>query len=113
MGDLATHIHRRAAGQGPLTLKVVIGLALDIIRGLVYLHALDIIHRDLKPGNILMTDDGVAKISDFGLSEAKNRSKTMSKGNGNGSTAVTGQWTAPELFEMVRTPKPLQFVKNV
>jgi serine/threonine protein kinase len=94
MGDLATHIHRRAGGQGPLTLKVVIGLALDIIRGLVYLHALDIIHRDLKPGNILMTDDGVAKISDFGLARCKYKTYLSTKKLDAGTVA----YMAPECF---------------
>ena len=36
VGDLASHIHRRdKTGQGPLTLQLVLALALDIIRGLV------------------------------------------------------------------------------
>lgn len=44
VGDLASHIHRRK-NPTPLTLSEVVALALDIIRGLVYLHGLDIIHR--------------------------------------------------------------------
>jgi len=41
-------------------------LVLDIISGLLYLHSINMIHRDLKPGNILITHDYHAKISDFG-----------------------------------------------
>ncbi|KAI8803162.1 kinase-like domain-containing protein [Cladochytrium replicatum] len=39
------------------------------IDGLSYLHAQKVIHRDIKPGNMLITADGVLKITDFGISE--------------------------------------------
>ncbi|RCH95669.1 hypothetical protein CU098_000571, partial [Rhizopus stolonifer] len=40
----------------------------DIVCGLDYLHALGIIHRDIKPANLLLSHEGIAKISDFGVS---------------------------------------------
>ncbi|OAD05159.1 hypothetical protein MUCCIDRAFT_17218, partial [Mucor lusitanicus CBS 277.49] len=40
----------------------------DIVNGLDYLHFQGIIHRDIKPANLLLSHDGVAKISDFGVS---------------------------------------------
>ena len=40
----------------------------QILRGLKYLHSAGVIHRDLKPGNILINDDYLLKLSDFGLS---------------------------------------------
>ena len=45
----------------------------------VYLHDLDIIHRDMKPGNVLMTAEGVAKISDFGLARCKYKTYLSTK----------------------------------
>lgn len=39
----------------------------QILDGLIYIHEQKIIHRDLKPGNILMNEDDLIKICDFGL----------------------------------------------
>ena len=53
-----------------------------ICQGLQYLHQNNIVHLDLKPGNILLDDNLVAKIADFGLSRCymgENESQVMSK----------------------------------
>ncbi|MBN2000211.1 SUMF1/EgtB/PvdO family nonheme iron enzyme [candidate division KSB1 bacterium] len=53
----------------PLPETEVLNVAKQICDGLGYLHRQGVVHRDLKPGNILLTEDNVAKIADFGIAE--------------------------------------------
>lgn len=70
-GPLSFHLFEWAgAGLRPLEWKQRLSIALDVARGVEYLHSLaqtSFIHRDLKPSNILLGDDMRAKVSDFGL----------------------------------------------
>lgn len=69
-------------------------LALDIAKGLFYLHKQGIIHRDLKSQNILVNQYNQAKLTDFGLSKISSKSVATIAER---STAF--QWMAPELFK--------------
>ena len=78
-------------------------IASETATGIAYLHLSDvsIVHGDMKAGNVLLTKDLSVRICDFGMSEAKNRSKTMSvaaSSSGKGGAALTVAWSAPELF---------------
>ncbi|XP_022887183.1 receptor-like kinase TMK4 [Olea europaea var. sylvestris] len=70
-GTLSQHLFEwQEHGCQPLTWKQRVTIALDVGRGVEYLHSLaqqSFIHRDLKPSNILLGDDMRAKVADFGL----------------------------------------------
>ncbi|QCD98115.1 receptor protein kinase TMK1-like [Vigna unguiculata] len=70
-GALSKHLfHWKSFELEPLSWKRRLNIALDVARGMEYLHTLahqSFIHRDLKPSNILLADDFRAKVSDFGL----------------------------------------------
>ncbi|CAD6234677.1 unnamed protein product [Miscanthus lutarioriparius] len=72
-GSLAERLFKNSAGGGgPPAWGERMGIALDVARGLHYLHdELDsrVIHCDVKPQNILMDASGTAKIADFGLAK--------------------------------------------
>ncbi|PWA98791.1 protein kinase-like domain-containing protein [Artemisia annua] len=70
-GTLSQHLFEcRELKTNPLSWKQRVSIALDVGRGVEYLHSLaqqSFIHRDLKPSNILLGDDMRAKVADFGL----------------------------------------------
>jgi tetratricopeptide (TPR) repeat protein len=57
----------RSSEKRPLPFKQIQQIAIQICQALAYCHTLGIIHRDLKPGNVWLTQDGTAKLGDFGL----------------------------------------------
>ncbi|RDX90753.1 Receptor-like kinase TMK3, partial [Mucuna pruriens] len=71
LGALSQHLfHWKSLKLEPLSWSKRLAIALDVARGMEYLHTLarqTFIHRDLKSSNILLGDDFRAKVSDFGL----------------------------------------------
>jgi serine/threonine protein kinase len=64
--DLKTLIRRR----GALPIPEAVDLMIQICAGVGYAHRAGLIHCDLKPQNVLVGNDGVAKITDFGIARA-------------------------------------------
>jgi serine/threonine protein kinase len=62
-------LNRILAREKKLSLPRALQLAEEIAEALEYAHAQGVVHRDIKPGNIMVTEDGHAKIADFGIAK--------------------------------------------
>ena len=62
-----TDLRRLVRRAGPLHLDAAVSIIVQAARGLGHAHWRGLIHRDVKPGNVLVTPDGRAKVSDLGL----------------------------------------------
>ncbi|XP_022725447.1 serine/threonine-protein kinase STY46-like isoform X2 [Durio zibethinus] len=89
-GSVYDYLHKQ---KGVFKLPSLLKVAIDVSKGMNYLHQNNIIHRDLKAANLLMDENEVVKVADFGVARVKAQSGVM--------TAETGtyRWMAPEVIE--------------
>ena len=66
------HLKQILKKRGKLTLNEVVDIMLQLTDGMACAHDSYIIHRDIKPQNIMMLDNGIVKITDFGIAMALN-----------------------------------------
>ena len=88
-GSALQFLHKHA----PLKLGQLVKLSTGVALGMDYLHKVNVIHRDLKTANLLMDENEVVKVADFGVARVK-------CSDGSNMTAETGtyRWMAPEVI---------------
>ncbi|KAL4557542.1 hypothetical protein LXL04_035723 [Taraxacum kok-saghyz] len=89
-GTLGSYLWKHRSKKLPY--KTVIGFAIDIAKGLSYLHSQKVIHCDVKPENMLMDEKKTIKIADFGVSEIEPLERFIISGE-----KGTRGYMAPEL----------------
>ncbi|MDH4184243.1 MAG: protein kinase, partial [Nitrospinota bacterium] len=84
----------------------MLDVAIQFAWGLDYAHERGLVHQDIKPANVMMTQNGVAKVTDFGLAKAKSRSGGKSGGLDAGDLVAFGGMTpaycSPEQADRAR-----------
>jgi hypothetical protein len=90
-----------ALRDGPMSPITVADIGAQAAAGLTVAHDVGVVHRDVKPGNVLLGDDGMVKITDFGISRAMGDVTLTATGLLTGTPA----YLAPELAKG-ETPAP-------
>lgn len=104
-GSIASMLGQYGAFGEALTRRLVA----QIVSGIAYLHSMGIIHRDVKGANVLVTNNGIAKLADFGCSrQLQDLQTAASVSLENSLKNITGSvpWMAPEVIKQSgRLPK--------
>ena len=102
-GGSAEQLRRRHGGRVPLpsTLHVAVGA----LEGLAAAHDAGFVHRDLKPDNVLLAEDGAARLADFGLAKSFQQAG-LSGMTATGAVAGTFQFMPREQLTSYRQARP-------
>ncbi|KAI7730118.1 hypothetical protein M8C21_029375 [Ambrosia artemisiifolia] len=92
-GGSVRHFLNKRRNKNSVPLKLAVKQALDVAKGMEYVHGFGFIHRDLKSDNLLISSDRSIKIADFGVARIEVQNEGMTPEMG------TYRWMAPEMIQ--------------
>jgi serine/threonine protein kinase len=87
---------REWINRGPIPLPQVFAVMHGVMQALDYAHRHAIVHRDMKPENVLLSDEGMVKVADFGIARLTDDSGVGGTATKTGTTVGTPQYMSPE-----------------
>jgi tRNA A-37 threonylcarbamoyl transferase component Bud32/TolB-like protein len=93
-------LRARIAEDGAMSAAEAVPILRDVARALAFAHRQGVVHRDVKPDNVLLSPDGAATVTDFGIAKALDTARTAGDGvqalTQTGSSLGTPFYMAPE-----------------
>ena len=87
---------RDRINEGPIPPPQVFAVMHGVLQALDYAHRRAIVHRDMKPENVLLSDDGMVKVADFGIARLTDDTGVGGTATKTGTTVGTPQYMSPE-----------------
>lgn len=103
----AADLRKYVRQNGPLSMKAAATIISQAAKGLGHAHAQGLIHRDVKPGNLLVTPEGITKVSDLGLAAWLNETEPDPRA---GKIVGTADYLSPE---QILTPRQITAASDV